>query len=316
MRELARWTVFPAMLIAAIGATAMALDRGLAPSLAVLGIYFAMMPVVAALERVLPHRPEWNQSRRDLLTDALYLPTTWGVGALLGPLFAALAVAIGGVVSRGLGNELWPVHWPLAAQVALACVVAELFDYWGHRLMHRVPALWRLHAVHHSAPRVYWLNATRTHPGELLVRGAFGAVPLAVLGVTEPVLAYWMLLGRVAGLFQHANIDFALGPWSWIFSIGDLHRWHHSRERAEADSNYGNSFIVWDAVFGTRYLPAERETPAQVGIAGMEAFPTRLPAQLIAPLRWRAIERESAALVAAGGMAPRAAGAQRASRSA
>jgi len=301
VREIARWTVFPVLLVAAIAVTALTLERGASPSLAVMAIYFGMMPIVALLERLLPHRREWNRAQRDLLTDALYLPTTWGIGALLQPLFAALTVALAGVVSRALGNELWPAHWPLAAQVALACVVAEFFDYWGHRFMHRVPALWRLHAIHHSAPRVYWLNATRTHPGELLVRGIFGAVPLAVLGVAEPVLAYWMLLGRVAGLFQHANIDFALGPWSWIFSIGELHRWHHSRERAEADTNYGNSFIFWDAVFGTRYLPADRGTPARVGIAGFEAFPTGLPAQLIAPLRWRAIERESAALAGADG---------------
>ena len=192
------------------------------------------------------------------------------------------AFLLGALVATGL---LLRTSLAPALAVMLACVVAELFDYWGHRLMHRVPLLWRFHAIHHSARRVYWLNATRTHPGELLVRGLFGAVPLAVLGAPELVLAWWMVLGRVAGLFQHANVDFSLGPFAWIFSIGDLHRWHHSKVRSEADRNYGNSFIFWDAAFGTRYLPRDREPPAEVGIEGVEAFPTRLAGQLVAPFR-------------------------------
>lgn len=300
MRELARWSVFPLMLIGALATTWVAAERGAAPAAAVFLLYLAMMPVVALLERLLPYRRAWNEGKHDLLTDALYLPTTWGLGALLAPAFAAVAVSVEGFVSARVGSDLWPTGWPLAAQVALACVIAEFFDYWGHRLLHRVPALWRFHAIHHSARRVYWLNATRTHPGELLVRGLFGAVPLAVLGVGELVFAYTMVLGRVAGLFQHANIDFHLGPFAWIFSIGDLHRWHHSRDRSEADRNYGNSFIFWDAIFGTRFLPRDREPPTEVGIGGLETFPTAYASQVLAPFRYRQIEAASATQTGAG----------------
>ena len=59
---------------------------------------------------------------------------------------------------------------------------------------------------------------------------------------------------------------------SWIFSIGELHRWHHSAERHEADLNYGDTFIFWDAVFGTRFLPRGVEAPSDVGIRGLEAL--------------------------------------------
>jgi sterol desaturase/sphingolipid hydroxylase (fatty acid hydroxylase superfamily) len=189
---------------------------------------------------------------------------------------------------------LWPTEWPLLAQVALASVVAEFFDYWSHRAMHVSRTLWRFHAVHHSAPRLYWLNATRTHPGETLFRGFIGGLPLAILGVGAPVLAVWMVIGRVAGLFQHANIDFELRPFAWIFSIGALHRWHHSTQVHEANQNYGNTFIFWDAVFGTRFLPDDRTRPEAVGIDGLAAFPKSLPAQLLAPFRWRKMEEASA----------------------
>ena len=68
------------------------------------------------------------------------------------------------------------------------------------------------------------------------------------LGVGPAVLAWWAVLGRIGGLYQHANIDFALGPFAWLFSIGELHRWHHARGFDAAKCNYGNTFILWDAL--------------------------------------------------------------------
>ena len=284
MRGLARRIVFPLTLAAGLAATALAVHRGVAPGLAVLAIYFACMPLV---ERLLPWRREWNHSRGDLATDAFYLGSTWGLGALLNPFFAALSVAAAGALARASGGGIWPEDWPLLAQVLLACAVAELFDYWGHRWMHESRLLWRFHAIHHSAPRVYWLNGARTHPGEVLFRGLFGAIPLGALGVGGEVLAYWAVIGRVAGLYQHANIDFALGPFAWIFSIGELHRWHHARGFEAAQCNYGNTFIVWDALLGTRRLPRGQASPADVGIDGMASFPRGWLGQLVAPLSWR-----------------------------
>lgn len=177
----------------------------------------------------------------------------------------------------------------------LASVVREFFDYWAHRSMHHFDWLWRLHATHHSATRVYWLNATRAHPGEIVYRFFFAWVlPLSQLGASKDVLALTAVVAVVADAFQHANIAIRLGPLSWIYSIGNLHRWHHSRDRREADANYGNVYIFWDVVFGTRYLPSDREPPEQVGIGGLAAFPGGFFAQWISPFRWAKIKRDSA----------------------
>ena len=172
-------------------------------------------------------------------------------------------------------------------------MLAEFFAYWAHRWMHEVPNLWRFHSIHHSSKRVYWLNAVRAHPGEHVFRGFISSIPLAVLGAPPDVLAYWMVLSRVGGLFQHANIDFALGPFAWIFSIGELHRWHHSARRDEADHNFGDTFIFWDTVFGTRHLPDGIPAPREVGIRGLEAFPDGWAGQMLAPFRYHEIERLS-----------------------
>ena len=286
-----RIAVLPLALVSAVATVMIAMERGVDPVGAVFGVYLAGMLVVTLLERLLPFDREWNRSFGDLGADALYLPTTWLVGALMQPASAALALWLAAGLSALLDTGLWPVEWPLLAQVALASVVAEFFDYWAHRAMHESRLLWRFHSIHHSAPRLYWLNATRTHPGETLFRGFVGGLPLAILGVGAPVLAVWMVIGRVAGLFQHANVDFELRPFSWIFSIGELHRWHHSALPQEANRNYGNSFIFWDAVFGTRFLPPDRIRPEEVGIGGLAEFPGSLGAQLLVPFRWRQLER-------------------------
>ena len=286
MRSLFSATVFPILLAAAIVGSAAALERGVPVGRVMLVTSVASILAVVLLECLLPFRRDWNRSHGDLRVDAAYLPLTVGVNALIEPIVAFVGVAAGGWLSRAIGSGLWPSAWPLLAQLVLACVVVELFDYWAHRVMHENALLWRLHATHHSAPRLYWLNATRSHPGEMAFRGAVSILPLSILGADVTIFALIGVVNIVVGLFQHANIDFTLGPLSWIFSVGEMHRWHHSRDMAEANSNYGNNFIFWDAVFGTRYRPAGRTVPAALGLADPAGFPRTLLAQILAPLRW------------------------------
>ena len=102
------------------------------------------------------------------------------------------------------------------------------------------------------------------------------------------------LVTAVHGLFQHSNIQLRFGPLNWLFSMAELHRWHHSRTLAEANSNFGQTISVWDWVFGTRYLPRDRAPPADIGLMGLPRFPATWLAQLAAPFRWRRVKRESA----------------------
>jgi sterol desaturase/sphingolipid hydroxylase (fatty acid hydroxylase superfamily) len=282
----------PATLAVAIGAAIVALERGVAPTVVLPVVFVTAMVWVAWLERVLPYRPEWNRAQGDLLADALYLPTTSAVVGLVRPAIATVGVVVGGFVSERFGVGLWPHDWPLVAQLGLSWVVVELFAYWPHRWLHEVPWLWRLHATHHSPERLYWLNATRAHPLEHVFRSCFNMLPLALAGASVELLALQTISDAVIGFFQHANVDIRLGPLNWVFSAAPVHRWHHSRSRAEADHNYGDNFIFWDVVFGTYYRPREREVAA-LGIAGLGAFPRSYFAQLAAPLRWRSIEEAS-----------------------
>jgi len=298
VRAMLAVSLVPFSVVGGVGALLWAMNAGIDPEMAIFPITLANLSLVAVMERILPYRREWNRSHGDLRTDSLYFLTEIIVGGLMAPLLGMLTIIIGGWISAQVGSSLWPTSWPILAQVLLATVIREFFDYWAHRSMHRYHWLWRLHATHHSAERVYWLNATRAHPGEIVYRFCFvWVLPLAVLGVPKDVLALTTVAAVLADAYQHANIAIRLGPLSWIYSIGNLHRWHHSRERHEADTNYGNAYIFWDAIFGTRYLPDDREPPEEVGIEGLEAFPKGFFAQWFSPFRWVRIRRDSAVLV-------------------
>jgi sterol desaturase/sphingolipid hydroxylase (fatty acid hydroxylase superfamily) len=282
------------MLATALAAGDALMRSGVTPAAILLPTFAISALLVALLERWIPHEPAWNRSRGDLAADSTYLPLTWLVNGAIEPTVLALSVATGGWIAASAGLGLWPASGSPLLQLPLAAVVSEFFDYWAHRAMHEVPWLWRFHATHHSAPRLYWLNATRAHPGEMLFRGVIGMLPLALLGAGEEVLALAAIVNMVAGLYQHANVDARHGALYWIFSIGELHRWHHSRNPAEADTNYGNNYIFWDTVFGTRYLPADRKAPRELGIEGLDAFPRGFLGQVASPFRWSQIAARSA----------------------
>jgi len=286
------YLTLPGTLTAAVAAALVAFRHGVAIEAVLPAVLFTSILWVALLERVLPYRPHWNRAEGDLLADALYLPTTSAVAALMRPAVATVGVGVAGWLSARVGVGLWPSDWPLVAQLALSWVVVEAFAYWPHRWLHEVPWLWRFHATHHSPTRLYWLNATRAHPLEHVFRSCFNMLPLALVGASTELIALQAITDAVVGLFQHANVDIRLGPLNYVFSAAPVHRWHHSREREEADHNYGDNFVFWDLVFGTYYRPRGREVEA-LGMQGLDAFPRGYLAQLAAPFRWGRILRAS-----------------------
>ena len=290
-----RWLFFPALFGGTIAASLALLEAGTDPVLAYLGPLLPAYLLVIVAERIHPHQRRWLESRGDLPTDAAWALTVFATIEAVRPLCRAVAIPVGAFLTARFGTALWPSGWPLLAQLALALVVVEFFQYWVHRLEHEWDWLWRFHATHHSAPRLYWLNAARFHPVDMALNTVGEFLPLMMLGAGAPVFALWSLFSGLHGILQHANVQMQLGPLNWLFSMAELHRWHHSRTVVESNTNYGQNLIVWDVVFGTRFLPSDREPPAEIGMAGLSAFPQTWWAQLLSPLRWRRIRAASAA---------------------
>jgi sterol desaturase/sphingolipid hydroxylase (fatty acid hydroxylase superfamily) len=254
-----------------------ALARG-APAGAVAGVgFFTLCALFLALERWRPWRRAWLGGWRDLRVD---LP------------LILLAAPAGGVVqavealSARVGLAVWPSHWPLLGQAVLALLLGDFVRYWFHRAAHSWPALWRIHATHHSAERLYCVNGPRLHPIEVALSGALQTAPLAALGAGGDALALQVLLTLAIGRFQHCNIALTLGPLDYVFSAPMPHRWHHARDARTARVNYGGDVLVWDHLFGTFFLPRDREPSADVGIENGERFPRRIGAVLASPFTW------------------------------
>lgn len=286
-----QWSVFPVVMSAAVaGAIVLSRDTML-PSVAIPLCQVAAVVVVAILEHVYPYHRTWNEPRDDIGVDAAHtLAITVGVGVAT-PIVVGAGIAVGGWLSRTIGSTLWPTEVPLLLQLTLALVIGELPGYWVHRWEHEWDGLWRFHAVHHSAPRLYWLNAGRFHPIDTLLTFVPSYGLLVLLGCPEIVLGLFTLVTGVHGIFQHANLQLRLGLLNWFFSMAELHRWHHSKTVHEANHNYGQTVSVWDTVFGTRFLPADRLPPRDIGIADLPNFPMTWAAQLASPFRWERIKR-------------------------
>ena len=229
------------------------------------------LPTVAALgvamwlERRMPHSADWNTPRGDALTNWLSFGVVAGVlQPLLKVLLPLLVIALLGSTKPALG--LFPADLPFAVQVLLATLLAELANYWVHRWHHTQRALWWLHALHHGSERLYSINNFRTHPVEYAVKSVLSLLPLMLLGTPADVMLGYVALTQPVLMLQHVNLPLRHGWLNYIFSTNTLHRWHHSSQPQEGNTNYGSALVIWDQVFGTFYYPKDRPHPANVGL--------------------------------------------------
>jgi sterol desaturase/sphingolipid hydroxylase (fatty acid hydroxylase superfamily) len=155
-------------------------------------------------------------------------------------------------------NGFGLVNW-LALQGAWRWLVTLLcFDawmYWWHRANHRVPWLWRLHRVHHSDPHMDVTTAQRFHLGEIVLSSLLRVPVLALIGMTLTELAVYETLMFAVVQLHHANVALPAALERLARSVivtPALHKVHHSRLRAETDSNYGSLLAWWDLVFRSR----------------------------------------------------------------
>ena len=236
--------------------------------------------IVAILESALPYRNDWRPNGEDIKTDLLYM----GIVQLALPkllAFTAALLALQLVDYLQIAMNLWPHEAPVAAQVVLLVLLTSFVRYWVHRVSHQCHPLWRVHAVHHSADKLYWLNLTRFHPLEATLRFLTESLPFILLGVHGEVLSIYFVLLSVNGFLLHSNVRLKHGILNHIFATAELHRWHHVQDPTVAACNYGNLLIIWDSLFGTRYLPPQRE----VGSLGLrnKQYPRRFALQIVAP---------------------------------
>lgn len=151
----------------------------------------------------------------------------------------------------------------LVVHTIVGLLLLDLISAWlAHFVSHHVRPLWKLHLIHHSDTHVDTTTANRHHPGESVVRFAFTALAVVVVGAPLWMVFLYQAMSVVLSQFNHANItlppalDRAL---AWIIVSPGMHKVHHHYVLPHTDSNFGNIFSFWDRLFRTFRTMPERE---------------------------------------------------------
>jgi sterol desaturase/sphingolipid hydroxylase (fatty acid hydroxylase superfamily) len=238
-------------------------------------VLFRLLPVLGALavasliEALIPLRQQSRRSNGRLATNLWLLAITLGLAMLLN-----LTLALGAAYVARSGIGLFQVLGIGAIPSFIVALLAlDGATYLAHRLLHQIPLLWRVHLVHHIDASVDATTGFRQHPIEGVWRFGFIALTAWTLGAPPAAVALYRLLGALNSALEHANIRVPRvldGALVWLWVTPDMHKVHHSRERAETDSNYANLFSFFDRLFRT-FTPSSRGPLVRYGINGYDA---------------------------------------------
>jgi sterol desaturase/sphingolipid hydroxylase (fatty acid hydroxylase superfamily) len=186
------------------------------------------------------------------------------------------------------------LHWMTSPSWAAAGVTVLVLDfaiYLQHVMFHAVPALWRLHRVHHADLGFDVTTGLRFHPIEIVLSLGFKMAVVVLLGATPWAVVAFEILLNASSVFNHGNVAMpeSLDHWlRWLLVTPDMHRVHHSTRVVETNSNFGFSVSWWDRLCGTyRAAPALGHTGMEIGLSDYRT-PLNLGQLLLLPFQGNA----------------------------
>ncbi|MDP6673477.1 MAG: sterol desaturase family protein, partial [Gammaproteobacteria bacterium] len=216
-----------------------------------LGFFFAVFICIAGWEFMVPRRAltvpkliRWSNNLGLMFINNLIL-------RLLFPAAAAGVAAL----AQQRGWRLFNIHaLPLPLAVTLTVIVMDGVIYLQHVMFHAVPALWRLHRVHHADPDYDVTTGARFHTLEIILSMLIKFATIVLLGAPIMAVVIFEVLLNATAMFNHGNINLPQGVDRLLrlFVVTpDMHRVHHSVEPDETNSNFGFNLPWWDRLFGT-----------------------------------------------------------------
>ena len=244
-----------------------------------LAVFVGLFVVLAVIERFAPRRTRPNYARR-WLTNWLFVivdTITLRALALFLPFAAVLAAADASTRGWGLLNMTELPRW---LELIIVVLLLDLAIWLQHVLSHKIPALWRIHRVHHSDIEFDVTTAIRFHPVEIALSMAFKIGLVYLLGPAAWTVVVFEILLNGSSMFNHANIKLPQGFDRAVRAVlvtPDMHRSHHSVHRHEHDTNFGFSLSWWDRLFGTyTQSPKDGHKEMKIGLHWQDLRPTRL----------------------------------------
>ena len=233
-----------------------------------LSFFLGIFAVMALWEVAAPRRARslsrWSRWPSNLGIIAV----NTAVLRVLIPMAAVGLASLGEARGWGLLNALALPGW---LAVLLAVVVLDFAIYLQHVMVHAVPALWRLHRMHHADLDFDVTTGARFHPIEILLSMGIKLAVVAALGPPAVAVLIFEVVLNATSMFNHGNVRMAPRidrVLRWFVVTPDMHRVHHSAIPSETNSNFGFNLPWWDRLFGTyRAQPSEGHDGMTIGIA-------------------------------------------------
>ncbi len=169
-------------------------------------------------------------------------------------LFPTAAVGVAVVVDQRNGGVLNFYEVPFMLSVVFTIIAMDFIIYLQHVTVHAIPALWRLHRVHHADLDYDVTTGARFHPLEIILSMVIKFATIILLGAPVVAVIIFEVILNATAMFNHGNLKIPKKLdriLRWFLVTPDMHRVHHSVEDDEANSNFGFSLPWWDRLLGT-----------------------------------------------------------------
>jgi len=227
-------------------------------------LLIALVVATGICERV------WPAERRPVLArghvqDACYLALH---AIVVIPLMTLLSVGAAALIGD---HAPWielrsTATWPGWLLVPLTVVAMDAANWLAHYADHRLDALWRFHALHHSQEELSVLTSFRAHPLMHTTGFILATIPVMVLMPTRPITPVLITIYVCVGTLQHANLRWTFGPLGRLIVSPAYHRLHHARE--DQAVNLGVVLTIWDVLARRARFPARGDAVGRTGLAG------------------------------------------------
>ena len=231
-----------------------------------LGIFLCILLLMLLWERITPRRKpvefKWRRRINNILLVTFGTFLLWII-----PVSALWASVVAEDRQWGLFN-IFQLHGVL--ELVLTLLILDLLIYCQHVVFHKIPALWRIHRVHHSDMDFDVTTGIRFHPIELIISMFVKIAGIIFIGASLSAVIVFEIILNGTSMFNHGNVNIPEKLdriLRLLIVTPDMHRVHHSVIRKETDSNYGFNLPWWDRIFGTyRAQPASGHLKMEIGL--------------------------------------------------